>query len=241
MKKNTMMRLASALLVLVLLTTCAISGTFAKYTSTTSGDDTARVAYWGFAQDGNNFVTIDDLFLDTYTNVNVDSDTTDTVDGLIAPGTSNSATFGFAYKNNTTVNVDAPEVAYTFVVDTTGSECDEAIQNNTNITWSLTQNNDGDDDVVKLDNGTWTELIAAIKALSGDTSGTKQYAANQLPADFAPGTSYTVAWAWAFETADNAETDTDEMADQDVIDTTMGNADLLDVNLTITITATQVD
>ena len=43
MKKNIMMRVASALLIAVLLTTCAISGTFAKYVSTASGSDTARV------------------------------------------------------------------------------------------------------------------------------------------------------------------------------------------------------
>ena len=47
MRKNKMMRLASALLVAVLLTTCAISGTFAKYVTSASGDDTARVAKWG--------------------------------------------------------------------------------------------------------------------------------------------------------------------------------------------------
>ena len=43
MKKNTMMRIASVLLVAVLLSTCAISGTFAKYTSQYTGSaDRAR-------------------------------------------------------------------------------------------------------------------------------------------------------------------------------------------------------
>ena len=48
MKKNTMMRIASVLLVAVLLSTCVISGTYAKYTSTVTTSDSARVAYWGF-------------------------------------------------------------------------------------------------------------------------------------------------------------------------------------------------
>ena len=52
MKKNKMMRVASALLVAVLLTTCAISGTFAKYVSQATGSDTARVAKWGFQLEG---------------------------------------------------------------------------------------------------------------------------------------------------------------------------------------------
>lgn len=47
MRKNKMMRTAAVLLVAVLLTTCAISGTFAKYTSTGSAQDSARVAKWG--------------------------------------------------------------------------------------------------------------------------------------------------------------------------------------------------
>ena len=47
MKKNVMMRVASALLVAVLLTTCSISGTFAKYVTEDAGADQARVAKWG--------------------------------------------------------------------------------------------------------------------------------------------------------------------------------------------------
>ncbi len=48
MKKNTMMRIASVLLVAVVLTTCAISGTFAKYTSEKEVSDSATVAKWSF-------------------------------------------------------------------------------------------------------------------------------------------------------------------------------------------------
>ena len=51
MKKNKMMRIASVLLVAVLLSTCAISGTFAKYVTQVSGNDSARVARWGIKSD----------------------------------------------------------------------------------------------------------------------------------------------------------------------------------------------
>ena len=47
MKKNKFMRLASVMLMLCLITTCAISGTFAKYTTSATATDTARVAKWG--------------------------------------------------------------------------------------------------------------------------------------------------------------------------------------------------
>ena len=47
MKKNKALRAASALLVLTLLTTSIIGGTFAKYTTSGIGTDSARVAKWG--------------------------------------------------------------------------------------------------------------------------------------------------------------------------------------------------
>ena len=67
MRKNKMMRAASALMVAVLLTTCTISGTFAKYVTTASGNDTARVAKWGVQIDMAGFSDVDnDLFAKTY-------------------------------------------------------------------------------------------------------------------------------------------------------------------------------
>lgn len=47
MKKNKMMRTASGVMVATLLTTGVISGTFAKYVTEDSANDTARVAKWG--------------------------------------------------------------------------------------------------------------------------------------------------------------------------------------------------
>lgn len=47
MKKNKMLRMASVLLVLTMLTTSVIGGTFAKYVTTDSATDTARVAKFG--------------------------------------------------------------------------------------------------------------------------------------------------------------------------------------------------
>ena len=47
MKKNKVMRIASVLMALALISTCAISGTFAKYVTKAEGTDSARVAKWG--------------------------------------------------------------------------------------------------------------------------------------------------------------------------------------------------
>lgn len=91
MKKNKMMRIAAVLLVVTLLSTCAISGTFAKYVAKADFEDSARVAKWGIKIE-----TSSSLFSDTYAaedadyitaggTVSVDSANEDKV---VAPGTS---------------------------------------------------------------------------------------------------------------------------------------------------------
>jgi hypothetical protein len=90
MKKNVMMRVASALLVAVLMTTCAISGTFAKYTSTTEGSDSARVAKWAFTVDGNTLANTFNFDLaETWTDYDGSAEV-DVANKLLAPGTAGS-------------------------------------------------------------------------------------------------------------------------------------------------------
>ncbi|MBO4363300.1 MAG: hypothetical protein J5912_02835 [Clostridia bacterium] len=90
--KNKMMRIASILLVATLLTTCAISGTFAKYVTKASGEDTARVAKWGIVlgiSGGDAFDTqypaSDEAYLEAGGEYSVVSSNDDKV---VAPGTS---------------------------------------------------------------------------------------------------------------------------------------------------------
>lgn len=89
MKKNKMMRLASVLLVAVILTTCAISGTFAKYVTSGNGSDTARVAKFGVTVTGTA-----DTFKETYakdnTGFTLDANTVVSTEKVVAPGTSGS-------------------------------------------------------------------------------------------------------------------------------------------------------
>lgn len=72
MKKNKILRLASVMLMLCLITTCAISGTFAKYTTSGTVNDSARVAKWGVTFTVANVTDPTDgttnLFADTYKN-----------------------------------------------------------------------------------------------------------------------------------------------------------------------------
>ncbi len=227
MKKNVMMRAASALLVAVLLTTCAISGTFAKYTTSTTGSDSARVAYWGFDADA---ATTIDMFDGEYTNVK-SSGEVDGFSNVIAPGTSKTTTFAFGYTNYKTDQIQKPEVAYTFTVAPEISGDYDSLDNNPNFNWTLKA--PGDTEATKY--ATVEALLNAVKALSGDSTGTKKYNAGELPAAFTSADeTYTIGWEWAYETADNAE--------QDAKDTAMGNAEALEnVTFKITITATQDD
>lgn len=222
MKKNKMMRAASALMVATLLTTSVISGTFAKYVTKGSGSDWARVAVWGF---GPTTINISNLFKNAYDST-VKSGDENHYD-VIAPGTTGSAEFGFTYAGS----VSAPEVAYTFSVDTAGSNCADFIKDNRNILWQL----DGGEW------GTWEELLSNIKALSGDSSGTKKYDPGVLPTAFnsAETNLHTVEWKWIFD--ENASNKQDTTQNKDTEDTVMGNDGSAQVNLVITITATQID
>ena len=216
--KNKFMRIAAVMLMLCLVTTCAISGTFAKYTTSVSGDDSARVAYWGW---NTATLNIDDLFKSAY-----DSDVNSTVD-VIAPGTTGSATFSVAYTNNnngtdadTSDDITAPEVDYKFTVDATASTIATDIKANTNILWSF--HKQGETAVW----GGWDAMISAINALSQE-----KVEANNLPTNFAAGTTYVIEWQWKFSS--------DEAGD--VADTALGNKATLDkVAVVISISATQL-
>lgn len=219
MKKTKFMRAALLLLVLTLITSCFVGGTFAKYTTSTTGNDSARVAYWGFNE---NASTTIDLFSITYDNVSG-------AEKVVAPGTENSAEFGFKYTGNG--NIIAPEVAYTFGVKAEMTGSYDALDKNPNFKWTLKAGNAES----ATEYNTVAELLAAIEAFSGT------YEAGNLPAAFgtaAANANCTVGWKWAFETK------TGDVVDpaQDATDTAMGNAANLDnVTLKITITATQID
>lgn len=115
MRKNRMMRLASALLILTMVTTCAISGTFAKYVTEDSATDTARVAKWGMTVEvvGNLFGANYHPYSSTDATSNkisaVQKNSVDAADGtttIVAPGTESDKGMTLSVKGD-------PEVAYT--------------------------------------------------------------------------------------------------------------------------------
>lgn len=106
MKKNNMMRLATLMMALMLITTCAVGGTFAKYTTQDSASDAARVAKWGVE-----LQVVGNLYGDSYKDTIVkDNDSTiaiQTVDAktdAVAPGTLNENGFTFSLKGKPEVD-----------------------------------------------------------------------------------------------------------------------------------------
>lgn len=114
MKKNKMMRIAAVLLIVTLLSTCAISGTFAKYITVGEGDGSARVAKWGIE------ITMqDNLFKSQYETDDPDYAATEhgqysvvAADGadVVAPGTKNDEAIKATIKGT-------PEVATRLYLD----------------------------------------------------------------------------------------------------------------------------
>lgn len=212
------------MLVATLITTSIISGTFAKYTTSVSGQDSARVATWGVTETS---IDLDNLFKTAYQNNGKNTVESSDATDVIAPGTTGNATFDFTYNGSE----DAPEVAYKFTVDTEGSKIADDLKSNPNIEWQLDDNGAW---------GTWDQLMTNIKSLSGDPSGTKEYAPNQLPDAFnmKGANTHKVSWRWKFETKNAEVVD----AKQDATDTKLGNkAELDKVTVKVTLKAEQID
>jgi hypothetical protein len=112
MKKNVMMRLACFLLVAVLISTSAISGTYAKYVTEGSSKDTARVAAFGVQV----LAEFDQLFKEKYETTTAwtgdDSVSVKSIFGgdLVAPGT-NGDLADFTVTGTPEVDVNVSYVA----------------------------------------------------------------------------------------------------------------------------------
>ena len=235
MRKNKMMRLASGLLVAVLLTTCAISGTFAKYVTTKSGSDTARVAKWGVTIEAESF----NMFTDKYEK----DDTTATFTGsysvqsadgkdVFAPGTEGS----FADIAITGTPEVAVDVA---VVPTVAVSGDWMVNGDFYCPIVITV---GDSAICGL---AYDDKDAFAGAIANAISGySAQYAPNQDLS--AINANFDISWEWAFEDADHVALDCACVAgaQTDAKDTVLGDkavAGDLRIDIKVEISVTQID
>jgi hypothetical protein len=180
MKKNAMLKIAAVLLVAVLLTTCAISSTFAKYVSNVDAKtNMAKVAKWGVVAT----VTSDEeykLFKNS-----PDSGVVGSSDAIVvAPGTEGSIALGANITGAPEVSGEVIVSAY--VVGTGFSENYKPVK-------------------VKINNQEipYADTYQKIDALSYKFAPNPE--ANQIKSF----TDLTIDYKWEFETAGNDQNDTD--------------------------------
>ena len=217
MKNNKMMRIAAVILMMTLLTTCAISGTFAKYVSTAEGSDTARVAKWDFKineKTANSSNTFDFNLFETVYDTNIKADDTDVLnqgtDGktLIAPGT-----WGYAE----IVLNNASEVTAKYAITFSNTNTSIPLQ------FYVVTNEQGE--ATCPTNGWNSDLTSFNIEAGNDTTIAVGGAANTV----------RVYWQWAIGASDNVN----DTANQ--TDTALGlDGDDL-ITLTANVTVTQVD
>ena len=223
MKKNKFLKLASGLLMLVLITCCAVSGTFAKYVTTGGASDVAQVAKWGMTIT----FTEDKAFAaESILNANYTEGTGATVVAsstynVIAPGTEGTLA---------NVNVKGkPEVKFNLDVVVDLDLGAKWTTTGTDVYCPLLITINGTTFKIDATNDTTAKLETAVEnAIKDYYNGT--YEAND--STFETGKVLVVTWAWGFD-------------GDHVKDTALGdkaaNGDAPVINFSITITATQID
>ena len=108
MRKNRLFILGIFTVMVALVSLSLVSGTWAKYTSTVSGSDSARVAKWEWNYKGAK-VTTENVSFDLFGTI-YEEDTTSTenhvVSGLIAPGTGGSFAISFENESEVTATMN---------------------------------------------------------------------------------------------------------------------------------------
>lgn len=178
MKKNKIFTLGLAIAFVFVLSLTLVSGTFAKYTSTVTGKDSAAVAKWAF-QYGNNEGALTDIDLvstkeisfnlfDTILDTLDGGAETDVVANKIAPGTKGS--FQFVVKNTSEVNA-----TFDLTLKVTGAQ----------VPFEYT---------IQVDEGSASEASTTVPSLTTQTI------------DRNTSVTVTITWEWPFDGNDTADT-----------------------------------
>ena len=235
-KKNWTLRAAVLMFALVLITSCFVGGTFAKYVTSGSGTDSARVAKFGVTVTANGTMFAKEYATDDQTVVGTIAKSVISTDKVVAPGTESNGDFVAATVTGT------PEVAVrvSYKLDT--------------ATLQLENWKDGDGKF-------YCPLVFKVKTPDGNTviSGMEFQTAEAMKAalvnavaaytkDYAPGTDLSgkaadtlaISWEWPFETGADADKPANNVKDTFLGDeAAAGRA--ATVSLTLATTVTQID
>lgn len=217
-KKNWTMRAAVLMLALVLITSCFVGGTFAKYVTSKDGSDTARVAKFGVTVTANG-----STFAQEYDEDKA-AKTVAASENVVAPGTKGDMV-------SMTLS-GIPEVAVKVTYEAAVTLNDK---------WTV--NGDyycplkikiGNDTLYGLDYDDADAFANAINNKINDYS--KEYAPNQ-DLSAVEDDSLKVSWQWDFEGA-NGQTDEKDTA---LGDAAVNEGDAAKITIAVTTTVTQID
>lgn len=227
-KSGKTMRLAGLLLVLVLVTSCFVGGTFAKYVTSGTGTDTARVAKFGVTVTAGGTLFAEEYAKD---NASVAATIAKSVvsskvgEKVVAPGTK-----GDMVKMALT---GAPEVAVRVSYEATTMELGDNWKDAAGKYYCPLKITVGTDTLNGLDYTSADEFENAVKEKIAAYS--KNYVANTnlsgMGAD-----SLAISWEWPFEDTTTGAKQTNEK------DTALGNATTpATITLSVKTTVTQID
>lgn len=231
MKKNVMMRVASIMLVLVLMSSSVISGTFAKYVTEGSATDTARVAKWGVTVTAENntmfgsaYKSADGTVSTSYTAATDSVHAENGTDYVVAPGTNGElSSITIAGKPEVDVKVE-----YVGTVDLANWTVNGDFY--CPLVFVITDRNGNVE--ATIDGFTYTEeavLETAIATYINNFS--EKYEANTDLSNVEDG-SLNISWEWPFYISD----------ERDVKDTALGDAaTAATIKIDISCTVTQID
>lgn len=245
MKKNTMMRIASVLLVAVLLSTCTISGTFAKYVTEGTGTDSARVAKFGVVVTGDS-----DIFDANYTGSETGWESKLTVNAdtnVVAPGTTKTmANVGITGQPEVAVrisNVAVFEIGDNWKVDADNNDVQSgaAYVRDTFYCPIVVTVVDAAGTTHKLDGLTYENEEAFETAVENAVKNASvEYGPNT---DLSTVQDIQITWEWAF--AGSTEGGTGNAKQLNKYDTQLGDAAAFltaaTISVSVTTTVTQID
>ena len=220
-KKNVLMRSAGLLLVLVLVTSCFVGSTFAKYTVGGTGSDTARVAKFGVNVTANGTMFAREYATDDRSAGTITKSVIST-DKVVAPGTKgNMASMTLTGTPEVAVRVSYAVNKFElkgWTTDGTTEYCPLV------FTVGTASYKIGDAGITSV-----SDLQDKVKAAI--TAYSKDYEANTDLSGVGTD-SLKVSWAWAFEGDDAKDTALGSRAAEDKAAT---------VELEITTTVTHID
>ena len=235
-KKNWTLRAAVLMFALVLITSCFVGGTFAKYVTSGSGTDSARVAKFGVTVTANGDVFAKEYDTNDQTVVGTIAKSVISTDKVVAPGTTSNGDFVAATITGT------PEVAVrvSYKLDAASLQLEN---------WK-----DADDEfycplVFRVKNNNGNTVISGMEFQTAEAM--KAALVNAVAAytkDYAPGTdlsgkaaeTLTISWEWPFETGADGDKPANNVKDTFLGDeAAAGRA--ATVSLTLATTVTQID